>query len=732
MKRKQQLLLLATIIWVLALPVMSLAQVERAPVLIIQGIPNATADPPNVRTQVSVFDKETGLSIQGLTAESFSIVEHEAAVPIQAISYEQVGLAVVAIIDRGGLYSAGKIDQVIEFTHDLQDTLAADSPLNRLAIVSVNNERAAAAQSIERIFSINFMPESDDGQGIADALDIAKVPLTGNTPMYDGLQEALRLLRNNPDADVRNMLRNRRKVIILFTNGFEGENEEALATDIINQANAAGISVYIVGMAPTDNANRNLSRLATQTNGLHQRHNNYDETTKTQVRDLFGRIVTQSSQYFLTHQTYLVEGTYRLSVKVDVGTRSAEDRTEFISVLKRPSVTLTSPDNGVMVTVPYSDTLESYLPVYIPLRVSVRTPVGAVMPREVRYYAGSDLIGSSTAGPEFAIEWYVSNLVTATFESQVIEYTLSAIAIDGWLPDAQIPTTSIQATVTWEPKPPLTTLELLWLWLKANWWLLIILIGLLIGLIVLFILNARMKGELAKKIRSGTTSVLRGMTRPLSALQAPAQGKLVIVQGANIGKEFRLAGQVIKVGRDPQFCDFALYDEYVSNPHFNIYMDQGNFYIEDGGSKNQTKLNGTILPPNQRQFLQPDAIIDVGATRLQFKRLGGKTQPLGAYPQPTPGAGGQPQGAAGWGGPTQVAPQAQQPYPQTQPAPGAYPGGPQPYPPTQPAPGGAPGVPPQHYPPTQVVPGGSQRGQPTQPQQQPPAQPGNPNNPHKP
>jgi pSer/pThr/pTyr-binding forkhead associated (FHA) protein len=95
-----------------------------------------------------------------------------------------------------------------------------------------------------------------------------------------------------------------------------------------------------------------------------------------------------------------------------------------------------------------------------------------------------------------------------------------------------------------------------------------------------------------------------------------------------MGKEFRLAAQMIKVGRDPQFCDFALFDDFVSNPHFSIQLEQTQLFITDEGSTNGTQVNSMPLPPHQRILLQPDAIIELGQTRLQFKRLGGTTQPL--------------------------------------------------------------------------------------------------------
>ena len=131
---------------------------------------------------------------------------------------------------------------------------------------------------------------------------------------------------------------------------------------------------------------------------------------------------------------------------------------------------------------------------------------------------------------------------------------------------------------------------------------------------------------------SSTTGVLKGITKRLGAAPQRAPGKLVVIQGANMGKEFRLVTQRIVVGRDPQFCDFALYDDFASNPHFSIQLEQTQFFITDEGSTNGTRVNGMPIQARQRMLLPPDAIIEVGQTRLQFKRLGGTTRQLGAQP----------------------------------------------------------------------------------------------------
>jgi len=87
----------------------------------------------------------------------------------------------------------------------------------------------------------------------------------------------------------------------------------------------------------------------------------------------------------------------------------------------------------------------------------------------------------------------------------------------------------------------------------------------------------------------------------------------------------------------------------------------------DEGSTNGTRVNGMPIPPHTRILLQPDAIVEVGMTRLQFKRVGGTTRQL-----QQPGIPAAP-----------PAPSYPGPVPPTQTAP-PYPPGPGPVPPTPP------------------------------------------------
>jgi len=468
----------------------------------------------------------------------------------------------------------------------------------------------------------------------------------GGTPLYEGLEEAITILVRNTDATIREELAHRRKIIIVFSDGIDPNySNEAREGDIIREAKEAGISIYAIGMAQQNRAlthENELRRLTNQTNGQYQLHNN-DETHQ-QVLGMFDNLMTQRNQYLITHRTSQPRGGYKLNITVDTPGGSAEAQGDFSSILEASGITLISPADGLQITVPYSRSVEGFVDHSIPLRVQIGTEDTEQYPQEVKYFANNLHIGTSNAPPDFLFDWQVSKVMTVTEAIQSESYTLEARANDPNLGD-EIKSQPATIHVTWEAKQ-VTIPEAVIEESKDNWWIILVLLALLIGLIVMFFLFRGMRGKLANTaIGRSVTGILK-KTQILGPM-SPAHGKLVIIQGANMGQEFRLAAPMIKVGRDPQFADFVIQDEFVSNPHFSIQMEQTEYFITDDGSSNGTRVNNMPLQPGQRVLLQPGTIIEAGSTRLQFKRLGGPTQTLGAQESapasPTPMPQSQPQ-----------------------------------------------------------------------------------------
>ncbi|MGQ9467909.1 MAG: hypothetical protein ACUVXE_10110 [Anaerolineae bacterium] len=98
------------------------AQLE-GPALTIQGSPDTTSTPPEIRTYASVIDPSTAETISGLTVEAFRL--REAGTDIGEINgeYRPVGLAIVVVVDRGGISAPGD-PRLRQATDQVQELVA--------------------------------------------------------------------------------------------------------------------------------------------------------------------------------------------------------------------------------------------------------------------------------------------------------------------------------------------------------------------------------------------------------------------------------------------------------------------------------------------------------------------------------------------------------------------------------------------------------------------------------
>ncbi|MBU0703197.1 MAG: FHA domain-containing protein [Chloroflexi bacterium] len=634
---------------------------DSGPVVDILGKPDFDLNTPDIHAYVSVVDPGTGRIIDELNDGNFSVLVSEQ--PVGATpSLETTGVAVVIVIDRGGIASRGdqRIGQAVDLAESLLNLLNVDSTdsSDMVALIGIRGRDNGGL--------IPLVPFTDyDPNAVSNEFNGLRTEAVSEvTPLYDGIDQAIEWITDNPDADTREKLAHRRPIIVVFSDGIDKNfSDEARRIDIIDKCSDNDILLYSVRMGSGTTDAYNMEIMAERTNGLYVTHTGADDT---EAPNLFENIVTQRQSYRVTFQLLRPQGDYQARIQVsETPIGAGSDETNVSSRLQPPGIALTSPADGETYTVPYSRTAR----IEIPLSVELTFPDGIERdPTAVRYYSNGVRVATSTAAP-FEASWDITDIITQTEETRdtqeikTEDFTFTAEADDAYLSQT---VTSAPANVQaeWEPLPPSSLLEKVLKWLGANWWLLIILGAMALGMLVLLILLIRTRGEVARKIVARTTGVLKGVTQRLGAGPQRAPGKLVVIQGANMGKEFRLAAQVVKVGRDPQFCDFALYDEFASNPHFSVQLEQTRFYITDEGSTNGTRVNNAPLPPRKRILLQPDAIIEVGQTRLQFKRMGGTTRQLGAaQPGVTPplGTPAVP--------PQQPPPQNQWTHPPTQPAP---------------------------------------------------------------
>ncbi len=631
------------VLGLLLIPTLVLSQESGGiPLLFINGVPDAKTEPPHVHTYVSVIDKATGRAVEELDSGDFAVEEANSPLSDVSINYAPVGLAAVIVVDRGGISKRGdgRIKEVVELSRVFLDRLIVEGQPtdDMIAVVGVSDDPTRQLYPRE-----NFSHNPVDKNLVGNALTIMEgEAVNGGTPLYEGLDAALELLTRNTDGRIRKETQNRRQLIIVFSDGVDQNfSDEAREQDIIRKAVDNAILIYTIGVAPRAGSFRGaetLTRIAAQTDGLYTLYTQGSDEARAQVVDLFDRVLTQRFQYRLTYATHQPKGDYQLHITVQTEGGSAEAQRGFSSLLELPRLALSvSPGTGTF-ALPYSEALDGPEPLALTLRATAEFVDGVERaPTAVRYYANSNQIGESAMSPDFALEWDVSRLHLAGSAPLTETFTLTADAVDPYLARLYAVADPQKIQVTWGAKPPEPVVEaeeaqpeiLAPQEVRDQRWLLLVILALAFAVVVLVLLLVRTRGALASKIVQGATGFLKDVTRPLSgAPRAPA--KLVIQRGANVGREYALSEQVTKVGRDAQFADFALQDEYVSNPHFSIHREGTQFYVMDEGSTNGTLLNGMVLQPRQRVPLAPDMLIEVGQTRLQFKQLGMATQSLSA------------------------------------------------------------------------------------------------------
>ncbi len=91
-------------------------------------------------------------------------------------------------------------------------------------------------------------------------------------------------------------------------------------------------------------------------------------------------------------------------------------------------------------------------------------------------------------------------------------------------------------------------------------------------------------------------------------------GKLVVIYGAHLGKQYHLGPKRMVIGRTDQ-SDILLDDSSVSREHASIERRDGRFILEDLKSTNGTFINGEFVDV---RVLNHGDKIRIGNTILQF------------------------------------------------------------------------------------------------------------------
>ncbi len=105
----------------------------------------------------------------------------------------------------------------------------------------------------------------------------------------------------------------------------------------------------------------------------------------------------------------------------------------------------------------------------------------------------------------------------------------------------------------------------------------------------------------------------KGATFPAEIQDFQQNLFLIIRNGRNSGNRFPLGSGVTTIGR--KNANLILDDETVSRQHARVYLENGNYVIEDLGSTNGTFINGSRIT---RSVVKPNDLIRIGSIELSF------------------------------------------------------------------------------------------------------------------
>lgn len=94
----------------------------------------------------------------------------------------------------------------------------------------------------------------------------------------------------------------------------------------------------------------------------------------------------------------------------------------------------------------------------------------------------------------------------------------------------------------------------------------------------------------------------------------PESVYIQFLNGPRIGERMQLEQFPVLFGRTGDSAIVLHWDGLVSSRHFEIFQDEGAYFLRDAGSRNGTKINGTTAV---RQRLYHDDLIEVGNSKLQ-------------------------------------------------------------------------------------------------------------------
>jgi Mg-chelatase subunit ChlD len=557
---------------------------------------------PILHAYVSVLDQDRAF-LGGLDPGAFDVSEDN--IPVSPnVAEERVGMAVMVLVDlSGSMKEVGvadgqtRMDSLKEVAIQFIEQYLA--PEDWVGVIGFHVETVAQQELTQdhgaarnRVYELNYDPDK-------------------NTALLNTAGQALDALDEAPMGRMR-------KAMLVFSDGKDYlEKEDPVRYREFREAVARkgrdyGIPIFVVGVGSYCGNNETCVRnypeneynfedvdwLADQTDGISYHYTTLDEQAG--LFTFFDRLASQSLQYHLSYDTHLPKGDHSLHVRVNAGGAWAEDEKLFASPFEFPLLELKGPVAGTKIPTDSGPVTWELSPTFTD---GWERPLA-----DVKFYVDDQAVYTDTTSP-YTCTWDVKGY------THVQESVIWAEAEDSILRQTE-QTSPIKVTL----RPPLRQLIINWIVDHS--------VALGVGLlsIVLFIILFRKRqtviqavGQAASQVKAATTQLLGGQQRVFARLK--------VVQGAHVGRMYKIMAQSIYVGREN--CDVVVEEGLtIHRQHAFIGLHGTQWYVYDLGKTNGIWVDNVRLPANGSAYLRSGSRIRMGDVDFEFLIVGGTTQIL--------------------------------------------------------------------------------------------------------
>ena len=599
---------------------------------------------PDVSMQMQVFDTD-GSPMAGLANSMVEVREDNGNVQVPEITAVSRGITIDIVADAGvGLNRSrwNKMNGVM--THFAQNYMVANVDQAALAVVEPNGLRSVtdyvSDPQLLTNAATNYQPpyQLEDGNNYSNSLEALN-------DLLDGMSA-----QANPTGN--------RRFIIFLTSGIE-TRDDAAASEVVNKARSAGVSIYVVIVREGNDAPPTFTSanfLATDTGG---QYTVYAVTNS--VNPAFERIASYRQQYDLTYRaTNSTSGTHE--TRIAATSSGVESKPiAFELMVEPPRVLITSPLDGTLIerralvytedpaaveptnetvaaTVTFTDGHDRALVTAELLANNqvinvIRSPgIRFQIPwdlRDIRALGTSeyalqvrivDELGLETISP--ALTTSVSLIIPPPENETVTEPTEPASSADPTTSQEDIDeavSAAVAEALTCQSSAIVCAIEPYSTYFTFAFGLLSVVLGVMLW---------RNRGQVSvgvQNVARSATSLIERITRRSAPAQARAY--LTVLDGdTNTGRTLDLYGDT-PIGRSRQFAEilFQQNDEnpIVSRLHCTIIDMEDHFVVQDEGSTHGTYLNNKALDPLNKVRLQDGDKIELGqlergGIQLQF------------------------------------------------------------------------------------------------------------------